>query len=384
MLQFIPAGVALAETPAMRYNRQIMDKLQKALAAHPEVDLASIVPKDYSNRLLKRKITKPNSRLAEELHGKSRKLNSKLSLSSAKVLKVEDLRDATVDILFPLSEPVRQIFQDNNDADPTTAENIDKVLGESAILFRHPVGGTVVLDCKPGIVVKVTPNSKDLTEYTTLQYLETVHPYIPAPRPSGAAKVGRYCLFFMSRIDGSTLEEVWPKLNHALKCSVQDHLNSALLKMRPLRRSEDQQLGGVAGERCKDLRRHVRVSDHPILTAKEFEDFQFSNPHYGSDEYIRFLRSLSPPLADSCVFTHGDLRPENIMVNITEESCILTGIIDWEFSGFYPDYQEAIKVTNSLAPNERSDWFDYLPDCISPRHHSRRWLLDRLWWKHVE
>jgi aminoglycoside phosphotransferase (APT) family kinase protein len=39
------------------------------------------------------------------------------------------------------------------------------------------------------------------------------------------------------------------------------------------------------------------------------------------------------------VFTHGDVRADNIMVKRDpdiNDRYVVTGIIDWEFSGFYP------------------------------------------------
>lgn len=36
------------------------------------------------------------------------------------------------------------------------------------------------------------------------------------------------------------------------------------------------------------------------------------------------------------VLTHGDLRLQNIM----DKDGFISGIIDWEFSGWYPDYWE--------------------------------------------
>lgn len=42
----------------------------------------------------------------------------------------------------------------------------------------------------------------------------------------------------------------------------------------------------------------------------------------------------------SIVFSHGDLRPQNILVK--DEKVI--GVIDWEFSGWYPEYWEFAKA----------------------------------------
>lgn len=64
------------------------------------------------------------------------------------------------------------------------------------------------------------------------------------------------------------------------------------------------------------------------------------------------MNELRPsPLKCNVVFTHGDLRPDNITVEVTgDHGYIVTGVIDWEYAGFYPEYYEAVKTTNCLAP----------------------------------
>ncbi|KAL4810247.1 hypothetical protein BDV18DRAFT_156616 [Aspergillus unguis] len=39
--------------------------------------------------------------------------------------------------------------------------------------------------------------------------------------------------------------------------------------------------------------------------------------------------------------------------------------IDWEYSGFYPEYYEAAKSTNCLSPFEEDDWYLFLPECLA-------------------
>jgi len=160
----------------------------------------------------------------------------------------------------------------------------------------------------------------------------------------------------MTYIPATTLEKVWPVLDHAQKASVRGQLDGILANLRSLRRPEGMPLGGVAGEGCKDLRRHVRQSTEPIMDTEGFEKFLFSNPRFGSEIFIKFLRQFSPSCSSRCVFTHGDLRPDNIAAELTEDGqCRITGLLDWECGGFYPEYYESVKCTNCLALDEDSD-----------------------------
>lgn len=75
-------------------------------------------------------------------------------------------------------------------------------------------------------------------------------------------------------------------------------------------------------------------------------------------------------------FTHDDFRPQNIMVR----DGIVTGIIDWELSGWYPEYWEFVKAL--YAWSWQNDWLDYLIKAVEPYYakcavHS--FIVETLW-----
>lgn len=112
-------------------------------------------------------------------------------------------------------------------------------------------------------------------------------------------------------------------------------------------------LGGVRGEGAKELRVDECALFKGITTAMQLSDLQFSACHHGSNTYVKLLRSLlenDDSLIDGSVFTHGDVRSENIMVKQHPHingHYIVTGIIDWEDSGFYPAYYECTALSRS-------------------------------------
>ncbi|OJJ81320.1 uncharacterized protein ASPGLDRAFT_28157 [Aspergillus glaucus CBS 516.65] len=240
-----------------------------------------------------------------------------------------------------------------------------EVLGE-----RGPLEGSIstsqdVFKCAADIVVKAVRHIDDYTEYTTLQYLERHIPDCPAPRPLGCVQMSGISLIFLTHKPSKSLGEVWHGLDSDQEASAKGQLETILTKLRSLPYVHGRPLGGMAGEGCKDARRHLRRSNKPIKTLSEF---------------VEFLRQLSPCLSSppNIVFTHGDLRPDNITVEIVDcNRCVVTGLLDWEYSGFYPDYYEAVRCTNSLSSCE-NDWFLFLPDCISPKRYTHWWLLDRV------
>lgn len=74
-----------------------------------------------------------------------------------------------------------------------------------------------------------------------------------------------------------------------------------------------------------------------------------------------FLHELLPE-SHGIYFTHGDLRPPNIMV----KDGYVVAIIDWELSGWYPEYWEFAKAL--LIWRWQNDWTDYLMQILQPYH----------------
>lgn len=62
-----------------------------------------------------------------------------------------------------------------------------------------------------------------------------------------------------------------------------------------------------------------------------------------------FIRALSTD--HKIVLTHGDLAPRNILVHEGE----VVAILDWEMSGYYPEYWEYHKAY--YPPHWDSSWF---------------------------
>lgn len=53
------------------------------------------------------------------------------------------------------------------------------------------------------------------------------------------------------------------------------------------------------------------------------------------------------------VFTHGDLAPRNIMVS---DDASITGIVDWEDAGWYPEHWELVKALYCTMSVKDKNW----------------------------
>ena len=68
---------------------------------------------------------------------------------------------------------------------------------------------------------------------------------------------------------------------------------------------------------------------NPSAPVQISRTFKFSNPHFGSSEYIALLRGLLPSHMATVVFSHGDLRAENVVVQPDQHgNYFLAGILD--------------------------------------------------------
>jgi thiamine kinase-like enzyme len=87
-----------------------------------------------------------------------------------------------------------------------------------------------------------------------------------------------------------------------------------------------------------------------------------------------FLHGMLPQSHQIC-FTHGDLRQQNIMVKDGN----VVAIIDWELSGWYPEYWEFTKAL--LIWGWQNDWTDYLMQILQPyhaEHFMHSFLMEKL------
>ncbi|KAI1923417.1 hypothetical protein LOZ65_003292 [Ophidiomyces ophidiicola] len=345
-------------SPIAILNKKTLCRLQEQLIANPELDLLSIFPSDYRRQMQLALSQQP-----------------RLKASPAEIKSPPDFRDNLSDVdrakvVFPLSERVTELLKQYSL--PEGFDNPEQTLLHSLKQFDD-------------IIIKLlSQRIPEYTEYTTLQYLAERLPDIPVPRPHGLIRCGRYTVIFMSYIPCMTLTQAWPKLSHEAKLSVQHQLDDILNKLRTLRQEDGLPLGGVRGEGIKYQHWDFVPYQEAISSAAAFDDFRFSIPHRGSKSYIRLLRSLWPLPTKGSVFTHGDIRRDNVIIEMGEDdTCLVPGLIDWEDSGFYPEYFECMSSTITLNSTEDTGWYDYFPPCISPSNFPVPWLIDRFWNHHM-
>ncbi|GLB42219.1 putative phosphotransferase enzyme family protein [Lyophyllum shimeji] len=218
------------------------------------------------------------------------------------------------------------------------------------------------ITCLDGRVVVKSGRNVDPAEHCLLAYLQKHCPSMRAPEPLGFVALGHQSYLFMSRIPGVTLHSRWPSMSDIQKESVCSQLDAMLSDLHSLSWTPGTPLGSLtAPHTCKDARLSTRTSG-AIHSESEFNDFLLRNPRkHISPSYMKWLRSC---LVDDhrIVLSHGDLNPKNIiLLDGKDESISVSGIIDWEMGGWYPEYWDALKALNVRGTDDDSDWWCSLP-----------------------
>jgi len=278
-------------------------------------------------------------------------------------------------VVFPLSPVVCNILgiTDNCGLDLSTIVIRRVLLGVP--IWEGPLRG--VFQVGENVVVKISQDL-DEDEHQVLQFLEKRLPTIPTPRALGLITIASTSFMFMTMIPGVTLEKRWPSLSTEAKMHIRCVLAETLAGLREFELPQGAPFGSPVGRRLsKDVRRHERISVDPIYSEAEFNDFLLSSPSSrAAPGYKNWLRSLLR-VDHRIVFSHADFHPRNIMVVDGPDGVIeLSGILDWEASGFYPEYWEQLKAMNTRSIRDTSDWWEYLPTSILG--YDNDVVLDRL------
>lgn len=371
-------------------NERVLKKIKRRLRENPDIDLTTVIPSEYLERYAEgRKLDGLQETVTEYSEPKCTIFESSPTkeLDQTNATPIDNLSQSRndFDIPFALAPNVEQLLNCGCNDQDAMERRLQDLIRSGEIIWRSEVSSDlVVVKCNDDIVLKVIPSTSDHTEATTMRFLQDSMSEIPAPRLLGMVSCHFRTYVFMTYIPGTRLDSIWCQLDETQKRGIATELEVILQNMRqqaPL----GTPLGGVASEGCKDTRRYTRTCERTLSTIPEFIDFLFSNPHFGGEVYTRLLRDMWTDQQSSVVFTHGDLEPMNILVRSCDNgSYQVSGLIDWEMSGWYPDWWESIKATNCLSTmTSKNDWALYLLTCISSRKHKVSWLLDRLWDAHV-
>ncbi len=172
-------------------------------------------------------------------------------------------------------------------------------------------------------------------------------------------KESRRGFLYVGFVPGRTLDTVWEKLNDDTKRRICANIWSEIAKIRETSRPPDCgqafQCSADGSTTYDPLIKDLQKPPRPILNddalrARIYERYLY----YAGRRYAKELPDMLPR-SWSSVFTHAGISPRNIML---DGHYHITGIMDWEWAGWYPDYWE---YANIMRPACRcGDWQDYM------------------------
>jgi aminoglycoside phosphotransferase (APT) family kinase protein len=168
------------------------------------------------------------------------------------------------------------------------------------------------------------------------------HTTIPVPEVFDSYDIegGGHCII-MSRVPGITLQEAWPQLSNESKSCILDELIGYVHQLRQLQGTTISSASGSP----TGMYVFGSTIDNVLMSPSEFHDFLTSRvyPKLPRD-YVSYLRTRFDDNA-RLLFTHADLMDRNILVKDGK----ISGIVDWEWAGFYPEHWEFIMIMSNSA-----------------------------------
>ncbi|CAG8948367.1 unnamed protein product [Penicillium salamii] len=231
--------------------------------------------------------------------------------------------------------------------------------------------GVTIVKISPEVVVKFGAHVNIIEAKTMIHVAQNTR--VPVPKVFAYytygpidRDVGDYgglydTYIFMSFIAGETLHTAWDSFGVSAKSHISRQIASYIQEIRDI--GNVGYIGSIDHGPVTDRSLATTLDKGPFDSERDFNTALINA--YQKNVPKRHIKSfLSGMLSQShrILFTHGDIRPQNVMVKDGH----VVAIIDWERSGWYPEYWEFAKAL--LVWGWQSDWTDYLMQILQPYH----------------
>jgi Phosphotransferase enzyme family len=161
-------------------------------------------------------------------------------------------------------------------------------------------------------------------------------------------------------VNGIRLDEAWASMNDEQRGNFREDLKAQLKTFRTM---SQPYIGRVRHQHTRNIFDIVRTTYMgPFETEAKFDDWCLSRIHNSTTKRLFTFLLSATRKNGPYVLSHLDLRPWNILVDPTTYK--LNGIVDFENSGFFPDYMEyAAAMTLVEHPKW---WLEVLKSSLLP------------------
>ncbi|KAH8675139.1 kinase-like domain-containing protein [Ilyonectria robusta] len=165
----------------------------------------------------------------------------------------------------------------------------------------------------------------------------------------------------MSYIQGQSLDTLWPEMSTEQKKDIARQLRVMIEKMRSVA-PPPHLISACDGSEIRDTRVHFTYHSSACQDESAFNEFLLSALYEQTPPLVREAFSRRLRTDHRIVLSHCDLTPRNILV----EDGKIKGLVDWEDSGWYPEYWEYVKFFQRPADKE---WKEYAEDIFPELYH---------------
>ncbi|OAR01697.1 hypothetical protein LLEC1_07484 [Akanthomyces lecanii] len=178
---------------------------------------------------------------------------------------------------------------------------------------------------------------------------------IPAPRLHNMFKHDEEVGIRMDLVQGQSLDLLWPTMSTYEKKNIAEQLRGIIRQMRELKPPPNL-IGSCDRTAVRDTR--VRfMYEGPICHDEDsFNNYLISSLFSQTPSMLRESFRDNLQTNHRVVFTHGDLTPRNILMH----SGRIAGVVDWEESGWYPEYWESVKFFERPAEDDWKEYAEYI------------------------
>lgn len=203
------------------------------------------------------------------------------------------------------------------------------------------------------VICVLKENIKNPFEAEMMIYIKE-NTNIPVPKvfDYGKNEQNNYYIL-MEYIEGDILENVFETLNNDEKENIINQLKGYIYEMR---KKTFLNICSINNNPCHEL----SVSNElfgPFREIEEFNNYRI-NKLIMDDEDIKKYINTNKNIKTKFILTHNDLGPYNIIVKDNN----IAAILDWELSGYYPEYWEYNRTYFHCGYTE--DWKQILNNII--------------------
>jgi aminoglycoside phosphotransferase (APT) family kinase protein len=238
-------------------------------------------------------------------------------------------------------------------------ERQDACRYHSHIKLFYGVSDRAVWSVGTKLVIKERSSAPPNFEARNLRFLET-RTTLPIPKIVQEWTEGDRHFMVNKRLPGEPLSVAWSQMSALEKDRVAKQTADYLCQLRNINSSRIESISGEPVYSAFLFPVGYGVPHGPLSTDDELWDELTKALRGVPEEVIQRLRDRMPT-STPYTFTHGDLASVNIMV----ENGNLTGIIDWEASGYFPVWWEFACAGIGLGEEDK-EWKtllqSYMPD----------------------